>query len=109
MRSLPEADALLAEFGDRFGPPPESVRNLLFQLHVKLLAEDAGLASVSIDNHQIVLRYPPLPEGKTSRPIPSPGPGARTGKNAVWLHVKDDPEWQGKLVGVLGRLGGNSE
>ena len=42
-----EVDALEAEFRDRFGEPPEIVRNLFYQLKIKLLAEQAGLASIN--------------------------------------------------------------
>ncbi len=64
LRSYGEIDALIEEFIDRFGPLPEETRNLFFQLKVKLLAEQAGLASVSCEGGQIILRYPPLPEGE---------------------------------------------
>jgi transcription-repair coupling factor (superfamily II helicase) len=42
------------EFVDRFGPLPEQVRNLIFQIKIKLLAALAGLASVSFEGRQIV-------------------------------------------------------
>ena len=57
---------MAAEFADRFGPLPEMVQNLFYQLKVKLRAEAAGLASVSIESDQFVLRYPPLPRERTS-------------------------------------------
>src|SRR5690606_36149807 len=38
-----EIDTLEEEFRDRFGEPPEMVRNLLYQLKIKLLADKAGL------------------------------------------------------------------
>ena len=47
IRALDEVEALEEEFKDRFGPPPEAVYNLFYQLKIKLLAEKAGLASIN--------------------------------------------------------------
>jgi transcription-repair coupling factor (superfamily II helicase) len=97
-----EIQALQDEFIDRFGPPPEPVMNLFYQMQVKLLAEQAGLASVVLEGEQIVLRYPPLPEGVASRNLPTINYHTRTGKNAYWmpLHVEGE-EWQERLMNVL--------
>ena len=67
LRSQDEIDALTEEFIDRFGPLPEETQNLFYQLKIKLMAEQVGLASVSGEGSQIILRYPPLPEGETNR------------------------------------------
>jgi transcription-repair coupling factor (superfamily II helicase) len=104
IRRLDEIDALIEEFGDRFGPLPETVRNLLYQLKIKLLAEKAGLASVSSENGQLVLRYPPLPEGMPSRTIPDVSPDVRGGKNALWMPGVDQEGWQEKLLATLEKL-----
>ncbi len=100
-RSMAQIDSLVEEFNDRFGPPPEEVQNLLFQLKIKLLAEKAGLASVSSENGQLVLRFP---EGEVPQDLPSPGPGVRIGKTALWIpyHTLDD--WRSFLIEVLERL-----
>ena len=58
-----ELTSIEMEFEDRFGPLPESVTNLIFQIKVKLFAGLAGLASVGFEGKQLVLRYPSLPEG----------------------------------------------
>jgi transcription-repair coupling factor (superfamily II helicase) len=104
LRRLDEVDALNEEFVDRFGPLPEAVENLLYQLKVKILAERAGLASVSSENGQIVLRYPPLPEGVPGRSFPDLGPDLRTGKNAVWLTNATQEGWRERLLAVLNIL-----
>jgi transcription-repair coupling factor (superfamily II helicase) len=101
LRSLDEIEALSEEFTDRFGPLPQEALNLLYQLKVKILAEQVGLASVSGEGGQIVLRYPPLPEGVISRPLPELGPDVRTGKNALWLSRSDLIIWQDRLLQVL--------
>jgi transcription-repair coupling factor (superfamily II helicase) len=96
-----EIAAIADEFADRFGPLPEEISNLLFQMRVKLRAEQAGLASVTIENEQIVLRYPPLPEGTQARSLPSIGAPVRAGKNAYWLPVGAGEEWKDRLLESL--------
>ena len=72
--------ALKDEFFDRFGPLPEMVLNLFFQLEVRMLAEKAGLSSITMDSGQLVLRFPG--EGIPSK-LPDPGPDVRFGKTAL--------------------------
>lgn len=103
LRTIKEADAMSGEFADRFGPLPEPVKNLLYQLKVKLLAEEAAVNVVSSENGQIVVRYPPLPEGIAARAFPDLGPLVRTGKNALWLPASE-PGWRAHLLEVLDRL-----
>jgi transcription-repair coupling factor (superfamily II helicase) len=105
MHSQEELEALEAEFTDRFGPLPDSVKNLLFQIKIKLLSENAGLASVTLEGDQIVLRFPPLPEGVSSRNLPNIQMGTRAGKNAYWLPLNGKGEaWPEHLLGVLSAI-----
>ncbi len=94
------------EFEDRFGPLPEQVRNLIYQIKVKLLAALAGLASVGFEGRQLLLRYPPLPDGVESRRLREFGKPITTGKNAYRIYFSDpDVEpWREVLVGFLLRL-----
>jgi transcription-repair coupling factor (superfamily II helicase) len=104
LRDESEIDAIASEFNDRFGAPPEMVQNLLYQMRVKLRAEDVGLASIGMENGQILLRYP-LPVD--SEPVPrlqDLGPGIRGGKNAYWLTFGREPNWPERLLEVLGQL-----
>ena len=98
-----ELQAMQDEFADRFGPLPEPVENLFFQMRVKLRAELAGLASVSLEGEQIVLRYPPLPEG-ASRTLPHLGMGVRAGKNAYWITINNGIDWKEKLLETLAEI-----
>ena len=97
-------EALAAEFTDRFGPLPEMITNLFYQMQVKLLAEAAGLVSIGMESGQIVLRYPASPEGTESKRLPDLGPGIRGGKNAYWCLFGKDTDWQVRLLEVLERL-----
>ena len=40
-------------------------------MRVKLRAQKVGLASVALEGEQIVLRFPPLPEGMNERNLPA--------------------------------------
>jgi transcription-repair coupling factor (superfamily II helicase) len=101
-------EALEAEFSDRFGAPPEMVLNLFYQMQVKLRAEAAGLASISFDSGQIVLRYPQLQNGvendevdKTKARLKDVGSGIRSGKNAYWLAIGKELDWRERLLTTL--------
>ena len=102
--------AVAEELHDRFGEPPAEVLNLLFQLRVKLLAEVAGLAAVTVESNQLVLRYPALPEDMPPRVLELNIPSARAGRNAYWMPFDAaDTQWRGKLLAALGSLAGISE
>jgi len=101
LQSIGELDALAEEFKDRFGPPPEPVRNLLYQLKVRLLAERAGLVSISSENNQFVLRYP---DNEIPDTLPDMGSMARVGKTAIWFPYTNQPDWQDALVLLLEKL-----
>ena len=94
-----EIDELRIEFKDRFGPLPESVKNLLIQLELKLLAESAGVESISIQYGKINLGYP---EGKS---LPQPWEfefKVRFGESSVWIPLDlGDKDWMEKLIAVL--------
>ena len=97
-----EISELAEEFTDRFGPLPQEVSNLLYQLKIKIRAEKAGLISTSLEGDQIVLRFPPLLEGKADRQLPYIGPEVRPGKNAYWMKISPSfDEWGAKLLQVL--------
>ncbi len=97
-------EALTEEFADRFGPLPEMVTNLFYQMRIKMRAEKAGLVSVGMENGQIVLRYPVPPEGTEPKRLADLGPGVRSGKNAYWCTFGREAGWQEKLLDVLQTL-----
>ena len=53
-----DIDALAQELNDRFGPMPKAVENLMFQLHLKVLAAKAQITTIGRDRERgnIVLR-----------------------------------------------------
>lgn len=98
-----DLQVMVDEFVDRFGPLPEPVANLFFQMRVKLRAEMAGMISVTMEGEQLVLRYPPLPEN-ASRNLPFVGLGVRSGRNAYWISNTGVENWQQKLLDTLGEI-----
>lgn len=101
-----ELTTLEMEFEDRFGPLPEQVRNLIYQIKVKLMAALAGLSSVGFEGRQIVLRYLALPEGINTRDLPEIGYPVRTGKNAYRIYFNDpqNEPWQEILIESLVKI-----
>jgi len=104
LRDESEIDALASEFNDRFGLLPELVQNLLYQMRIKLRAEKVGLASISMENRQILLRYPPVPEGEPTPLLPDLGPAIRGGKNTYRLMFGGEPGWPQRLLEVLEQI-----
>jgi len=99
-----ELDTLREEFLDRFGPLPEQVGSLFYQMRVKLRAQVCGMASVAFEGEQIVLRFPPLPEGLNERNLPSLGRGIRAGRNAYWMPGGGKDEWKERLLEALAEI-----
>jgi transcription-repair coupling factor (superfamily II helicase) len=104
LREEHELEPLMAEFTDRFGKLPAMFENLFYQMRVKLRADAAGLASVGVENGQIVLRYPALTANMAQRMLSDLGVGVRGGKNAYWCSFLKDDDWQERLLEVLDRL-----
>ncbi len=109
LRTEDEAAATAIEFEDRFGPLPEQVENLIWQMKVKIRALRAGLASISMDNTQLTLQYPSLPAGITQRKLPTVDAIARVGKNAyrIPLNLIQGTSWQRYLMDTLLKLEGS--
>jgi transcription-repair coupling factor (superfamily II helicase) len=93
---------LAEEFRDRFGLLPERVENLIFQIRIKQLAEEAGLVGVVTEGDQVCLQYPPLPENINARALSSVGSLARVGRNAYWMPIhQNGSAWQERLIKLL--------
>jgi transcription-repair coupling factor (superfamily II helicase) len=101
IRDEAEIQALATEFSDRFGPAPEMVQNLFFQVRVKLKAEQMGLSSIGWESGQVVLRYPPSTNGKNDARLPDLGPGIRGGKGAYWATFPKGADWPTALLETL--------
>jgi transcription-repair coupling factor (superfamily II helicase) len=105
LEGLDEIDGMAVELADRFGPIPDPVDNLLYQLRVKSLALKAGVLAVTTESGQIQIRLPE--EGISNRLHLQRylGQKVRVSRKAIWL-TRDMPthEWQVVLVQVLEKL-----
>lgn len=101
-----ELTVLEEEFKERFGPIPEPVGNLFFQIRVKILAEAAGLSAVIREGSNVLLKFPPLPMGVEKRALPAVGSGIQAGKNAYRLmNINFNAEdWKETLLGGMDRV-----
>jgi transcription-repair coupling factor (superfamily II helicase) len=94
--------ALAQEFEDRFGAPPDEVRNLLYALKIKLLGAKAKLESVSTEDSQIVLRVFQGMQFDRSKLAPLLKEGIRIGVTQLRIPVQKG--WQGLLEEVVRRI-----
>lgn len=104
IHDVSEIEALNEEFRDRFGPPPAEVQNLLFQLHVRVLAERTGLTTINVENRQLALRFPPPRKKDQPMEFGALPAGTRTSKNTVWLSDIESVDWRQRLLRVLEAL-----
>ena len=103
--SMDTIDEMAAELADRFGPIPDPVDNLLYQLRIKVLAEDAGITAVTTEAGQIKIRFPDLENIDRYRLQRYLGENARVSKKAIWMpRDLSTHEWQVELVQLLERL-----
>lgn len=103
--TLEEIDAMAAELTDRFGPIPDPVENLLYQLRIKVLAIEAGVTSVTNESQQIRIQMPNLLAINRMNLQRYLGQNVRVSRTGIWL-LKDLPtrEWQVILVQTLEKL-----
>ncbi|MCJ7513274.1 MAG: transcription-repair coupling factor [Anaerolineales bacterium] len=102
LRTLEDIEALQHEMRDRFGEPPEEVRNLLYQIRLKNLAERAGVTSVTLEHGQVLIRLREAPH--EALPASLQAPDLRRSKRGLWLAAAGEAVWQ-RLEQVLYLLG----
>lgn len=79
--------ALAEELVDRFGPLPEEVQNLFYQVRIKLLALAAGVTAIGHDSGQLVLKSDDLEQVDRQRLQARIGDDARVARRAIWLPI----------------------
>jgi transcription-repair coupling factor (superfamily II helicase) len=94
-----QVEALAEELADRFGPLPDEVVNLLYQVRIKILALSAGVMAIGRSDEQLVLKSDALELVDRQRLQVRLGSLARVGRRAVWLELGDD--WQDSLERTL--------
>jgi transcription-repair coupling factor (superfamily II helicase) len=96
--TMDEIDAMEQELADRFGALPPDAQNLMYQLRLKALARDAGVATIGIENDRLALL------SESDYPKRSSLQGALRGRASVsrrgiWLPMESG--WRRELVAVL--------
>jgi transcription-repair coupling factor (superfamily II helicase) len=89
-----------SELEDRFGPIPTPVKNLLYQLKIKLLATDAGIDRIASEGTKLVLE---LPEERILPDLGSQTQALRRSKRGIWLGTSDQ-SWRETLELILSSL-----
>jgi len=101
IRVINDVKNMFEEFIDRFGEPPDLVKNLFFQIEIKLMSEKIGFSSITTENGQIVLRFP---EDEVPDNLPDLGGRVRIGKTALWMPYNNSTDWQYDLHQILNQL-----
>jgi transcription-repair coupling factor (superfamily II helicase) len=102
---LDDLAGLREELRDRYGPPPEPVRNLLYGVEVKLRAAKAGATDVRARGPEIrVVLGRDIQPDERIRLLRS-FPKAQAGLRQIRLSVLDlAADWRDALTGLLDRL-----
>ncbi len=100
-----EIDTFAQELAERFGPLPEAVENLLYQLRVKLAAIEAGIPSVSSEGGMIVFNlHPAEPEVLAHQAYDLLG-AERLIKRRAYLRRMPEAQWKPRVLEALRRVG----
>jgi len=99
LNTVDEVNAMRDELRDRFGALPAAVEGLLYQMHVKLLAQDANASAILRRDDAAEVRLPYLVELDRPRLERNIGGGVRVTRTAVEVPMTEG--WQGRLLEVL--------
>jgi transcription-repair coupling factor (superfamily II helicase) len=107
LSDLKSIDDMAAELADRFGPIPDPVDNLLFQLRIKVLAVRARISAVATESGQVQIRIPGGDGNGRMRLQGYLGGKAKVSRNSIWLTKGlSTHEWQVTLVQILEKIEG---
>jgi transcription-repair coupling factor (superfamily II helicase) len=97
--SMVQIDEMEQELADRFGPLPPAARNLMHQLRLKVLARDAGVGTIAVENGRLVLRPGGVDYPEHEKLRRALGGRAVVSRREIW--VPQEPGWREELVTVL--------
>ncbi|MBN2677804.1 MAG: transcription-repair coupling factor [Anaerolineaceae bacterium] len=104
LQFVDELEPMILEFKDRFGDIPEEVSNLFYQIQVKLLAEKAGISSISLEGNQLALKYNHTATKSKDHLLPRIGQNIRSGKSSYWLYKGLGDTWKSELISALQQI-----
>ena len=98
-----DVKTMLAELTDRFGPAPQPVHNLIFQLRVKLRAHRAHVDSIGCEQEMISIRCPQSKnESMRDKLLAALPPDTRIAREKVWISTTGmQQEWEQRLLRSL--------
>ncbi len=96
--SMEQIDGMEQELADRFGPLPPDAQNLIYQLRLKALARDAGVATIGIENDRLALLAEEDYPNRENLQYALKG-RASVSRRGIWLPMERG--WRKELVGVL--------
>ena len=100
-----EVEDVRDELRDRFGPLPQAVDNLLYQVDLKHLAAEAGVESITQSGATVTLTLEQAVGGARLALEKALGPSVKVGNQQVHVSVRrGDDQWRENLVQVLERL-----
>jgi transcription-repair coupling factor (superfamily II helicase) len=99
-------DSFAEELADRFGSIPDEVDNLLYQLRLKVLAGQAGVEAIAVEDGKLAVRCPRLEQANRAGLQRHLGRCVRVSRYAVWIAHSGmrQEEWRVLLVQVLEAL-----
>jgi transcription-repair coupling factor (superfamily II helicase) len=96
--SMEQIEGMEQELADRFGPLPSDAQNLIYQLRLKALARDAGVATIGIENDRLALLSEVDYPNRENLQYALKG-RASVSRRGIWLPMERG--WRKELVGVL--------
>jgi len=107
LETLQDIEEMAVELADRFGPIPDPVDNLLYQLRIKVLATVAEVVSVTTESKQIQIRLPATTSVSRLRLQRQLGADVKVSRKGIWLgRGLTTREWQVTLVQTLEKIAG---
>jgi transcription-repair coupling factor (superfamily II helicase) len=101
-----QVEEILREFGDRFGPPPEPVKNLIYLLRVKIAAAQVQVATIALEDTRLLVRFAKEDDARAQTLQQRFGDRVRAGRDRLWLPgPATDRQWREHLLQVLRALG----
>jgi transcription-repair coupling factor (superfamily II helicase) len=106
LAALEEVDAIAEELADRFGPIPDEVDNLLYQLRLKALAGAAGVEAIAIEDGKLAIRSSRLERANRAGLQRRLGRRVRVSRRAIWVSYAgmSQQAWRVLLVQALEAL-----
>jgi transcription-repair coupling factor (superfamily II helicase) len=104
-----QVDGIEQELKDRFGAPPEEVRNLLYLLRLRVAAMQAHLAAIAIEDGRIILKFGKEDDALAARLNARFRDRVKISRDRAWLAGPDDDfQWREYLMDVVKAAAGTA-